>query len=83
MECTHLETFFHHINNFHQNIKFTMEGESNAELASLNTLLKQNNGKISVLVQRKSIHNDQKLNYSSHHQTSYNESVVSSLFNRA
>ena len=50
MECTHLETFFHHINNFHQNIKFTMEGESNAELASLNTLLKQNNGKISVLV---------------------------------
>ena len=26
---THLENFFHHINNFHQNIKFTMEEEIN------------------------------------------------------
>ena len=31
---THLENFFHHINNLHQNIKFTMEEESNGELAS-------------------------------------------------
>ena len=28
----HLEHIFHHINNFHQNIKFTMEEESNGEL---------------------------------------------------
>ena len=31
---TQLENFFHHINNLHQNIKFTMEEESNGELAS-------------------------------------------------
>ena len=36
-ECTHLENFFHHINNLHQNIKFTAEEESNGELAFLDT----------------------------------------------
>ena len=68
----HLEIFFHHINNLHQNIKFTMKEESNGELAFLDTLLKQNNGEISVLVYRKPTHTDQYLNYSSHHQTSCN-----------
>ena len=45
-----------------------MEEESNGELAFLDTLLK---------------HTDPYLHYSSHHQTSSKESVVSSLFNRA
>ena len=49
-----------------------MEEESNGELAFLDTLLKRNNGKISVLVYRKPTHTDQYLNYSSHHQTSCN-----------
>ena len=83
LKRTHLENFFHHINNLHQNIKFTMEEESNGELAFLDTLLKQNNGEISVLVYRKPTHIDQYLQYSSHHQTSCKENVVSSLFNRA
>ena len=78
-----MEHFFHHINNLHQNIKFTIEEESNGELAFLDTLLKWNNGEISVLVYRKPTHTDQYLHYSSHHQTSYKESVVSSFFNRA
>ena len=42
LKRTHLENFFHYINNLHQNIKFTMEEESNGELAFLDTLLKQN-----------------------------------------
>ena len=79
----HIWKFFHHIINFHQNIKFTMEEESNGELAFLDTLLKRNNGEISVLVYRKPTYTDQYLHYSSHHQTSCKESVVSSLFNRA
>ena len=78
-----LENFFHHINNFHQNIMFTMEEESNGEVAFLDTLSKWNNGEISVLVYRKSTHTDQYLHYSSHHQTSCKESVASSLFNKA
>ena len=60
-----------------------MEEESNEELAFLDTLLKRNNGEISVLVYRKPTHTDQYLHYSSHHQTSCKESFVSSLFNRA
>ena len=83
LKYTDLENFFHYINNLHQNIKFTMEEESNGELAFLDTLLKQNNEEISVLVYRKPTHTDQYLHYSSHHQTSCKESVVSSLFNRA
>ena len=48
LKRTQLENFFHHINNFHQHIKFTIEEKSNEELAFLETLLKQNRGKISV-----------------------------------
>ena len=83
LKRTHLENFFHHVNNLHQNIKFTREEESNGELAFLDTLLKRNNGEISVLVYRKPTHTDQYLQYSSHHQTSCKESAVSSLFHRA
>ena len=78
-----MENFFHHINNPHQNIEFTMEEESNGELAFLDILLKRNNGKISVLAYRKPTHTDQYLQYSSHHQKSRKERVVSSLLNRA
>ena len=60
-----------------------MEEESNEELAFLNTLLKRNNGEISIFVYRKPTHTDQYLHYSSHHPKSCKESIVSSLFNRA
>ena len=60
-----------------------MKDESNGEIAFIHTLLKQNNGEISVLVYRRPTHTDQYLHYRSHHQTSCKESVVSSLFNRA
>ena len=67
---TYLENFFHHINNLHQNSKFTMEEESDGELTFLDTLLKYNTGKISILAYRKPKHTDQYLKYSSQHQTS-------------
>ena len=82
LKCKHLENFFHHINNLHQNVKFTME-ESNEELAFLDTLLKWNNEEISVLVYTQHTHTDQYLHYCSQHKTSCKESAVSSLFNRA
>ena len=79
---THQENVFHHINNLYQNIKFTMAEGSNGELAFLDTLLKQNIGKISVLVYRKPTHTDQYLCYSSRYQTSCKKSVLSFLFKR-
>ena len=83
LKRTHLENFFHHINSLHQNIKFTMEEESNGELSFLDTLLKRNNGEISLLVYREPTHTNQYLHHSSHHQTSCKESVVPSFFNIA
>ena len=71
----------HSFNNLHENIKFTMQEESNREAAFCDTLLGQNNEKISALVYRKPTHTDQYLHYSSYHQTSCKESVVSYLFN--
>ena len=58
-----------------------MEEESNGELAFLDTLFKQNNGKTSGLLFRKPA--DQYSHYSSHHHKSYKESVVSFLFDTA
>ena len=58
LKRTHLENFSHYINNLHQNIKFTMIEESSEQLALLYTLLKRNDGKISVLMYRKPMHND-------------------------
>ena len=37
LKRAHLEIFFHHIDNIHQNRKFTMEEKSNGELAFLGT----------------------------------------------
>ena len=47
LKDTHLKNLLIHISNLHQNINFTMEGESNVELALLDSLLKQNNGRTS------------------------------------
>ena len=59
-----------------------MEEESNGELTFLDTLLKRNNGEISILVCRKPTHIDQYQHYSSHSKTSCKENVAFSFFNR-
>ena len=60
-----------------------MEGKSYVEQAFCDTLLKQNNGKISILVYRMPTHTDQYLQYSSHNEAGCKGSFDSSLFNRA
>ena len=52
-------------------------------LKRTHNLLKRNNGEISVLVYRKPTHTDQYLHYNSHHQKSFKERIVSSLYNTA
>ena len=44
----HLENLLRHISNLHENIKVTIEEESNEELVFFDTLLKGNNGKICI-----------------------------------
>ena len=68
---------------YEQNIKFNVEEESIGKLAFLGTLLRRYNGNISVLVYKKHTHIYQWLHYSSHHERSCKETVVSSLFNIA
>ena len=75
----HFESFFHRINNLHQNNKFPMEEERNVKLVFLDYLLKRNNGKIFVLIYVKHTHTARYLHCGSHHQPSCKESVVSSL----
>ena len=59
LKGTYLENFFNYINNIYQNIKFILEECSNVKLAFRDPLLERNNnGKTSVLVCRKSKHAD-------------------------
>ena len=51
LKRTHLEKIFYYIKNRHQNIKFTIEEQSNGELAFLDTILKRNNGNICIVMQ--------------------------------
>ena len=65
---THLENVFpNYIKNL-EFIRFTMEKENNGELAFLDTILKRNDGIISVLVYKKPTHTNQYLHCSSHYQ---------------
>ena len=57
--------------------------ESNGEIPFLQTLLKRNNGRISVLVYEKPSHTHQYQYYICQHQTNCKESVVSLLLNKA
>ena len=64
-ECTAITTPLYPPKDLHQNIKFTMEEESNGELALLDTSLKRNDRKIFALVYRKLTHTIQHLHYNS------------------
>ena len=79
-----MNDFFEHVNNQHNQIKFTIEKEKDACLPFLDTLIKRSKDKsLSIVVYRKPTHTDQYLNFHSNHQLSAKESVVSALFTRA
>ena len=79
LKRTHLEN---RNSNLHQNIKFTMEEDSNGKLTSVDTSIKRNNRNISVLLKRKPMDTERYLHCNPHQKTGCMESVVSSLFNR-
>ena len=80
---TYLGYFFHHIIKFYRNSSFTLENQSNAELAFPDILFKRNDQYIFLLVYRKSTDIDQSLHHDSHPQRCCEESVISFLLNRA
>ena len=76
LKRTHLENFFHNINNLYQNIKPAVEEQSNGKLVNqiMERSLYRYIGNLLILTIPKILH------YSSHHQTNCKESVVFSLF---
>ena len=82
LKRTHLENSFYHIINLYHNINNygwrKKCGTSVFFKLHWNEIMERY-----LLVYRKSAHTNQYLHYSSHHQTSCKESIVSSLFNRA
>ena len=61
LKRTHMENVLYQIKNLDQSIIFNNEGDSNGELAFLDTLLKYNNGNISEYIYRKPTYIDQYL----------------------
>ena len=76
LKRTQLENIFSRNNNLHQNINFAMEEENNGKLVSVDTLIKRNNGNISVLLKRKPTDTDRHLHYSTYQQISCMESSI-------
>ena len=80
----HLSFFFEHINNMHEQIKFTTEEENEGKLLFLKALLtRKDNGSVSVSVYRKLTPTDQYLNFKSNHSDNTKSAVISALFRRA
>jgi len=64
-------------------ISFTIETESNDQIAFLDTLVSRKNGKITIEEYRIPRHRDRYLALNSHHEKKYKISTVSTLLNRA
>jgi hypothetical protein len=78
-----LDEFFDHLNNQHENIKFTMEIEKDNSILFLDVCItKKGNGSFGHEVYRKPTHTDRYLNVDSHHFPSQNLGVVNTLMTR-
>ena len=77
-------TILDELNNFHLNIKFTIEEEINDSLAFLDTkLTRTKEGNLQRTVFRKSTHSGRYLNFQSYHPIQHKISVVDTLLFRA
>ena len=70
-----------HINNINDHITFTIDPETNNQLAFLDTCInRQPDGSLKVTVYRKPTHTNQYLNFGSHHHLQQKLGVVKTLF---
>ncbi|XP_053989899.1 uncharacterized protein LOC128882340, partial [Hylaeus volcanicus] len=79
----HLDTFFKYIDEFHTNIKFTMEIEKDGILPFLDVKIEKANGRLEHTVYRKPTHTDRYLNAASHHHPAQKNTLIRTLMNRA
>ena len=84
LESSELESFFQHINNVDNNIKFTQEMCKDGKLAFLDSLICINSDRtLDSSVYRKPTHTDHYLQFGSHHPLIHKLGVIRTLNYRA
>ena len=78
-----VNSFHTTLNSIDSHISFTIEEESDQQIAFLDTLVSRKNNTITIDVFRKATHTDRYLDYFSHHDKSHKISTAETLIHRA
>ena len=79
-----IDILLQHLNSIEPSIQFTVERETNGDLAFLDlNVYRTIEGKLETAVHRKPTHTDKYLSYNSHHPVSHKKSVAKTLLQRA
>ena len=78
-----VNSFHTTLNSIDPHISFTIEEESDQQIAFLDTLVSRKDNKITINVYRKAIHTDRYLDFSSHHDKRHKISTAETLLHRA
>ncbi len=79
-----IDILLQHLNSIEPSIQFTVERETNGDLAFLDlNVYRTIEGKLETAVYRKPTHTDKYLSYNSHHPVSHKKSVAKTLLQRA
>ncbi len=79
-----IDILLQHFNSIEPSIQFTVERETNGDLAFLDlNVYRTIEGKLETAVYRKPTHTDKYLSYNSHHPVSHKKSVAKTLLQRA
>ena len=74
-----ISTFHDELNSIDPHISFTIEYETNGQIAFLDTLISRNSGSITTDVYRKPTHTDNYLHFKSHHDKKHKISTAATL----
>ena len=78
-----VSTFHDDLNSIDPHISFTIEHETDGQIAFLDTLISRNSGTITTNVYRKPTHTDKYLDFKSHHDKKHKISTAATLLHRA
>ena len=77
-----VSSFHDSLNSIDPHISLTIEHENNCQISFLNTLVSQDNGKLSTNVYWKPTHTDKYLDFHSHHDNNHKISTAATLIHR-